>query len=658
MYERFTDRARKVMQLANQEARRFNHEYIGTEHILLGLVQEGSGVAADVLKNLDTDLRKIRLEVEKLVMQAPAPDELSSGKMPPTPRAKKVIEYAIEEARGLSHNYVGTEHLLLGLLREQESVAAQVLMNLGLKPEDVREEVLRLLGQSPATAGGGDKRRAGTVDSKTPALDVYGCDMTELARRGELDPVAGRAREIDRLVQVLSRRAKNNPALIGEPGVGKTAIVEGLAHRIARGDVPEGLRDARIVELDFGMVIAGTDTRGQVDARVTAVINEVRHGGNVVLLVNQVHILADRQGAADAFNVLRIALFRGRVRCIIAVTPGDYRKYIEGGALERRLQPISVQRPSAAETVEILRAVRDRYETHHHVRIADEALGAAVELSGLYLPELPFPQKAITLLDDAAALERQRHATPPPDFREIDAQIEQLNREKEAAVAEQDFEKAAHLRDQADKLKKRKEDITRVWREKSKETAGAVDAETVVEALSRETGVPAEAIRRRDAPALPARPGSEPITSGPEVVIARGSGLALLPHHDKALGLFEAAIRPAMEDNGLDARTAGGVGGPGSALDRVREFVRTADVIVADVAEPDPNVAFELGLCLGLGRQPILLTRDPETLPSNLRALRFLRYGEGVAGAERLRGELAAAIREALAAARSPREET
>ncbi len=495
MYERFTDRARKVMQLANQEAQRFNHEYIGTEHILLGLVKEGTGVAANVLKNLDIDLRKIRLEVEKIVQAGP--DMVTMGKLPQTPRAKKVIEYSIEEARTLNHNYVGTEHLLLGLLREQEGVAAQVLMNLGLKLEDVREEVLNLLGhnmESSESGGGGGERTASKTKSKTPALDSFGRDLTDLARQGKLDPVIGRQNEIERVVQILSRRTKNNPVLLGEAGVGKTAIVEGLAQMIVDGSVPELLRERRIVVLDLAMMVAGTKYRGQFEERIKAVMNEVRRAKNTILFIDELHTLVGAggaEGAIDASNVLKPALARGEIQCIGATTLDEYRKYIEkDGALERRFQQIIVNPPSTTEAVEILKGLRDRYEAHHRVQIKDEALQEAVELSDRYITGRCLPDKAIDVIDESGARVRLRAMTRPPDLKDLDGQIEKLNQEKESAVAEQDFEKAAHLRDQADKLKKRKDSITKEWRDKSKEIDGVVDAEVIREVVNKMTGVP------------------------------------------------------------------------------------------------------------------------------------------------------------------------
>ncbi len=506
MYERFTDRARKVMQLANQEAQRFNHEYIGTEHVLLGLIKEGSGVAANVLKNLDIDLRKIRLEVEKLVQSGP--DMVTMGKLPQTPRAKKVIEYSMEEARNLNHNYVGTEHILLGLLREQEGVAAQVLMNLGLKLEEVREEVLNLLGHGieggEATerggterggAGGGAPGESGkSSKSKTPALDSFGRDLTELARQSKLDPVIGREKEIERAIQILCRRTKNNPVLLGEAGVGKTAIVEGFAQRVVEGNVPELLADRRIVVLDLAMMVAGTKYRGQFEERIKAVMNEVRRAKNTILFIDELHTLVGAggaEGAIDASNVLKPALARGEIQCIGATTLDEYRKYIEkDSALDRRFQVVMVEPSTKSETIEILKGLRDRYEQHHRVQITDDAIDAAVELSGRYITGRCLPDKAIDVIDEAGARVRLKAMTRPPDLKEIDEEVEKLNKEKEEAVANQDFERAASLRDSADKLKKKKLTITRDWREKSREADGVVDEEVIAEVVSKMTGIP------------------------------------------------------------------------------------------------------------------------------------------------------------------------
>ena len=503
MYERFTDRARKVMQLANQEAQRFNHEYIGTEHVLLGLIKEGSGVAANVLKNLDVDLRKIRLEVEKLVQSGP--DMVTMGKLPQTPRAKKVIEYSMEEARHLNHNYVGTEHILLGLLREQEGVAAQVLMNLGLKLEEVREEVLNLLGhglEGEETAGRGgrggeqgeERESRKSSKSKTPALDSFGRDLTELAKQGKLDPVIGRESEIERAIQVLCRRTKNNPVLLGEAGVGKTAIVEGFAQRVISGEVPEILLERRIVVLDLAMMVAGTKYRGQFEERIKAVMNEVRRAKNTILFIDELHTLVGAggaEGAIDASNVLKPALARGEIQCIGATTLDEYRKYIEkDSALARRFQEVMVEPTNVEDTIEIIKGLRDRYEEHHRVQITDDAVKAAVELSDRYITGRCLPDKAIDVIDESGARVRLKTMSKPPNLKEIDDEVEQLNKEKEEAVANQDFEKAASLRDSADKLKKKKQQITKEWREKSRENGGVVDEDVIAEVVSKMTGIP------------------------------------------------------------------------------------------------------------------------------------------------------------------------
>jgi ATP-dependent Clp protease ATP-binding subunit ClpC len=499
------------MQLANQEAQRFNHEYIGTEHILLGLVKEGSGVAANVLKNLEVDLRKIRLEVEKLVQSGP--EMVTVGKLPQTPRAKKVIEYSMEEARNLNHSYVGTEHILLGLLREQEGVAAQVLMNLGLKLEDVREEVLNLLGHGLEGAEVGERGGRGgesesptssgkSGKSKTPALDSFGRDLTELAKKGELDPVIGRAREIERAIQILCRRTKNNPVLLGEAGVGKTAIVEGFAQRVIEGEVPEILAEKRIVVLDLAMMVAGTKYRGQFEERIKAVMTEVRRVKNTILFIDELHTLVGAggaEGAIDAANVLKPALARGEIQCIGATTLDEYRKYIEkDNALARRFQEIIVEPTAKDETIEILKGLRGRYEEHHRVQFTDDAVVAAVEMSERYITARCLPDKAIDVIDEAGARVRLRTMTRPPDLKEIDEEVEKLNKEKEDAVANQDFEKAANLRDQAEKLRKKKDQITQEWRDKSQQTDGVVDEEIIAEVVSKMTGIPLTRLSTED----------------------------------------------------------------------------------------------------------------------------------------------------------------
>ena len=512
MFERFTDRARKVMALANQEAQRFNHEYIGTEHILLGLVKEGSGVGANVLKNLDVDIKKLRLEIEKLVKSGA--DIVTMGKLPQTPRAKKVIEYAIEEARALNHNYIGTEHILLGLLRETEGIAAQVLMNLGLKLENVRQEVLNLLGAGVdngipglgMNTGNPPAGAAARQKSKTPALDSFGRDLTELAEKDELDPVIGRANEIERLIQILCRRTKNNPVLIGEAGVGKTAIVEGLAHKICHKEVPEILGGKRVVSLDLALMVAGTKYRGQFEERIKAVINEVKRSKNVVLFIDELHTLVGAggaEGAIDASNVLKPALSRGEVQCIGATTFDEYRKYVEkDAALERRFQTIVVEPPTKEETVEILKGLRERYESHHRVIFTNEALGQAVELSSRYITGRCLPDKAIDVIDEAGARVRLRNMTTAPDLTDIEKQIEELQKQKDKAVKEADYERAASLRDETQQLLDKKNEVQQKWYQENKETTGEVNSEIVAEVVSKMTGVPLMRLEKQEAQRL------------------------------------------------------------------------------------------------------------------------------------------------------------
>ena len=520
MYERFTDRARKVMQLANQEAQRFNHEYVGTEHILLGLIKEGGGVAANVLKNLDVDLRKIRVEVERLVQSGP--DMVTMGRLPQTPRAKKVIEYSMEEARNLNHNYVGTEHILLGLLREQEGVAAQVLMNLGLKLDEVREEALNLLGRGQESGGDPPSRpplsRSGSggnapsetparpSKSKTPALDSFGTDLTAMARQGTLDPVIGREGELDRVMQILARRTKNNPVLLGEAGVGKTAIVEGLAQRIVAGDVPEILADKRIIALDLPMMVAGTKYRGQFEERIKAVMNEVKRAQNTILFIDELHTLVGAggaEGAIDASNVLKPALARGEIQCIGATTLDEYRKYIEkDSALDRRFQMVLVIPPCRDDAIKILFGLRECYEKYHKATYTNEAIAAAVELSNRYITGRSLPDKAIDVLDEAGAKVRLRSMVRTPDLKSIDDEIEELNREKSAAVAKQDFEAAAALRDRVEQAKRKKTELTRQWQESSRQQIGVVDEDVINEVVSLMTGIPLTRMSREDSSRL------------------------------------------------------------------------------------------------------------------------------------------------------------
>src|SRR5438477_713086 len=431
---------------------------------------------------------------------------VTMGKLPQTPRAKKVIEYAIEEARNLNHNYVGTEHLLLGLLREHDGVAAQVLMNLSLKLEEVREEVLNLLGAGVESEEPAQEKQGTKGKSKTPALDSFGRDLTELAREGQLDPVIGRKNEIERVIQILCRRQKNNPVLLGEAGVGKTAIVEGLAQMVVGNTVPEILHDRRIVVLDLAMMVAGTKYRGQFEERIKAVMNEVRRANNVILFIDELHTLVGAggaEGAIDASNVLKPALSRGEIQCIGATTFDEYRKYIEkDAALARRFQPITVDPPSKEDAIEILKGLRDRYEAHHRVQITDEALNSAVEMSDRYITGRCLPDKAIDVLDEAGARIRLRSMTKPPNLAELEEQIERLSIQKDEAVKNAEYEEAARLRDSAEALRAKKEEMQRQWRDKSKEVDGVVDEEVIAEVVSKMTGIPLTRLEKEEAARL------------------------------------------------------------------------------------------------------------------------------------------------------------
>lgn len=488
MFNRFTERARKVILLAKEEAKRFNHDYIGTEHILLGLVREGEGVAAAVLASFGLSSDKIRLEVEKLVQ--PGPTTVVSGDLPFTPKAKKVIELAMEEARSLGHNYIGTEHLLLGLIREGEGVASQVLVNLGLELGKVRDEVMNLLGSEIPGYEMGQK----VSHAKTPALDAFGRDLTKLAKDGKLDPVIGRKNEIERVIQILSRRTKNNPVLLGEAGVGKTAIVEGLAQKIIAADVPELLRDKRLIILDIALMVAGTKYRGQFEERIKAVMDEIKRSEDVIVFIDELHTLVGAggaEGAIDASNILKPALSRGEIQCIGATTLTEYRKHIEkDAALERRFQTIMVEPPSVLETIEILKGLRDRYEAHHRVKFTDEALDAAAKLSDRYISGRYQPDKAIDLIDEAGAHARLSVMTAPPDVKHIEEKMVVVKQEKEAAVKNQDFEKAAKIRDEERKLKEELNRIKKEWKESKSKVEPKVTDDDIAVIVSKWTGIP------------------------------------------------------------------------------------------------------------------------------------------------------------------------
>ena len=487
MFNRFTERARKVVILAKEEARRFNHDYIGTEHILLGLIREGEGVAAAVLQKLGVSLENIRLEIEKLVQ--PGPTTQIIGDIPFTPRAKKALELAAEEARALGHNYIGTEHLLLGLIREGEGIASQVLLNLGLDLNTVRSEVMELLGSAIPGMGAGP-----AVKSKTPALDAFGRDLTALAKENKLDPVIDRQPEIERVIQILSRRTKNNPVLLGEAGVGKTAIVEGLAQQIVAGNVPEILRGKRMVILDLALMVAGTKYRGQFEERIKAVMEEIKRSQDVIIFIDKLHTLVGAgaaEGAIDASNILKPALSRGEMQCIGATTMDEYRKYIEkDAALERRFQTIMVEPPSVNQTIEILKGLRDKYEAHHRVTFRDDALEAAAKLSDRYISGRFLPDKAIDIMDEAGSRARLNVLVVPPEIKVLEGKVENLRKEKEAFIKSQDFEKAAGLRDQERIARQELEQKNREWSQAKDKMRPELNEEDIAKIVAQWTGIP------------------------------------------------------------------------------------------------------------------------------------------------------------------------
>jgi ATP-dependent Clp protease ATP-binding subunit ClpC len=487
MFGRFTERAQKVLSLAQEEAVRLGHTNIGTEHILLGLIREGDGIAAKALVALGLGMEKIQKEVETLIGRGSGqPTSIAY-----TPRAKKVIELSMDEARKLGHTYVGTEHILLGLIREGEGVAARVLNNLGVSLNKARGQVLQLLGSTESVSS----HQGGTqMSANTPTLDSLARDLTQSARESNLDPVIGRSKEIERVIQVLSRRTKNNPVLIGEPGVGKTAVAEGLAQRIVEGDIPETLRGKRVMTLDMGTVVAGTKYRGEFEDRLKKIMDEIRQAGNIILFIDELHTLigaGGAEGAIDASNILKPALARGELQCVGATTLDEYRKYIEkDAALERRFQPITVDEPSKEEAILILQGLRDRYEAHHRVKITDEAIEQAVKLSDRYITDRYLPDKAIDLIDEAASKVRLSSYTVPPELKELEQRMEEVKKEKDAAVQSQEFEKAASLRDKEQKLREELETTRNRWRQDQGKTDSAVTSDDVADVVASWTGIP------------------------------------------------------------------------------------------------------------------------------------------------------------------------
>ncbi|RCW63600.1 ATP-dependent protease ATP-binding subunit ClpC [Saliterribacillus persicus] len=501
IFGRFTERAQKVLALSQEEAVRLGHNNIGTEHILLGLVSEGEGIAAKALQALGLGTEKIQEEVEGLIGKG----NKASQTIHYTPRAKKVIELSMDEARKLGHSYVGTEHILLGLIREGEGVAARVLNNLGVSLNKARQQVLQLLGNNESNAGQNGRGGQNTA-ANTPTLDSLARDLTAIAKEGNIDPVIGREKEIERVIQVLSRRTKNNPVLIGEPGVGKTAVAEGLAQQIIDNEVPEILREKRVMTLDMGTVVAGTKYRGEFEDRLKKVMEEIRQAGNVILFIDELHTLigaGGAEGAIDASNILKPSLARGELQCIGATTLDEYRKYIEkDAALERRFQPIQVNEPTMEESILILKGLRDRYEAHHRVTITDEAIEAASKLSDRYITDRFLPDKAIDLIDEAASKVRLRSYTAPPNLKELEQKLEEVKKEKDAAVQSQEFEKAASLRDSEQRLREELDETASKWREKQGQENSEVVVEDIAEVVSTWTGVPVSALTKDESDRL------------------------------------------------------------------------------------------------------------------------------------------------------------
>ena len=528
----FTPRAQQVLALARKEADRFNHNYVGTEHLLLGLIKLGQGVAVNVLQKMGLDLETVRMEVEKQI--GTGPETKMVGNIPYTPRVKKVLALAQKEAKQLNHNYVGTEHILLGLLREGEGAAARILKSLDVDIERCRNEILKELDPNFTPSEGGveeGEAPGGKKEMKTPALRMFGRDLTELARKGELDPVVGRQNEIERVIQILCRRTKNNPVLLGEAGVGKTAIVEGLAQEVAKGNVPEILRDKRVVTLDLALMVAGTKYRGQFEERIKAVMDEIKRSKNVILFVDELHTIVgagSAEGAMDASNIIKPALSRGELQVVGATTMNEYRKYIEkDAALERRFQTIIVEPPTVEQTVEILKGLRPKYEEHHRAKFSDEALSAASRLSDRYITGRFLPDKAIDVVDEAGARARIQSMTRPPNIQDSERDIEKIKDEKEAAIKAQDFELAASLRDKEKQARERLEQTLAEWRQARDEKQIVITEDDIMQIVAKWTGIPLSRMEQKDTEKLLAMEGElrKTVIGQDEAVIAISKAL-------------------------------------------------------------------------------------------------------------------------------------
>lgn len=665
MNEMFTEFSRKAIEFSRDEAARLRHDYIGTEHFLLGLIRLGEGRAIEILMNLGLELDDLKKAIEEVVQ--PSGGTMTMGQLPLTARAKKTLEMSGQEARALKSKDIDTEHILLALLKDDEGTASQVLSTYEITYGDAIQELKNILDNRPSSF----KRKR--KKSKTPSLDHFGRDMTEIARRGDLNPIFGRDEEINRLIQVLSRKFHNNPLLIGEPGIGKTAIVEGLAQRIVSERVPHVLQRCRIVALDMIEVLAGAKYRGEFEERLKNIMSEIAGDSDIVIYIDELHIVTSASwddNISAASRIFRPALSRGTMHCIGSTTIAMYRKHIEpDGTLLNLFQTVEIKPPSLSSTVDILQGLKGKYEDHHSVEISNDSLRLTVELSDIYFPDRQNPSKSIAVLDEACASNMAKRAEDRPgEIVELEKELELLRFKKNEAVKNQQFDAAAQIRDVLKEKSFRKASIERQWEEQLSQEKGRVDAETIIAAVSQMTSIPVENVRerkgiprRREQPDLPTSGRGVPtfeqkqtasILHGSGVRITTGKGFVLMPHNDECRGIYDLAIRPAMEANGLAVIKAEDIYKPGAILAQVWQEILTSEVIVADMSGKNSNVIYELGLCYGISRCPILLVRNPEELPFNLRSLRYIEYENTAKGTDDLKHKLTAYIEQFLASAR------